>query len=369
MSKLAAKAFLPDLEEVIRDVSPERTARAVRQIGVLFAQGAEHFNPEHVALFDGVLKSLLAQTDGAARAELALRLASLVNAPPAVVRELVQDDAIRIAGPLLKNSPLVDETTLIEVARKKGQQHLLAISKREAISPNVTDVIVSRGERVVARSVARNATAAFSEQGYSSLVERAADDGTLAIAMGQREDLPTPLLQKLLSEAADLVRRKMFEAASPEQKTRLARTMVEMGDGDAQNVQRDFAAAQRAVVVLHKAGRLNQEALIRFARDRKYEEAVAALSALSGLTVETVDQVVCGGKRDSVLILGRAIRLDWATVRALLALRLPPGRALSAVDAESARVSFERLALPTAQRVMKFWKERPPLAPPLAPTA
>jgi len=368
MSMLPAKALFPDLEEIIRDVSPERTAKAIQRIGAMFAEGAPHFNPEHVELFDGVLKGLLTQTDGTARAELALRLASLVNAPPSVVRELVQDDAIRVAGPLLKNSPLVDETTLIEVARNKGQQHLLAISKREAISPNVTDVIVSRGERVVARSVARNITAAFSEQGYSSLVERAADDGTLAVAMGQREDLPAPLLQKLLSEAADLVRRKMFEAASPEQKARLARTMVEM-DGDAQNVQRDFAAAQRAVVVLHKAGRLNQEALVRFARDRKYEEVVAALSALSGLTVETVDQVVCGGKRDSVLILGRAIRLDWATVRALLALRLPPGRSLSAVDAESARVSFERLALPTAQRVMKFWKERPPLAPPLVPSA
>ena len=293
MSKLAAKAFFPDLEEVIRDVSPERTARAVRQIGVLFAQGAEHFNPEHVALFDGVLKSLLAQTDGEARAELALRLASLVNAPPAVVRELVQDDAIRIAGPLLKNSPLVDEPTLIEVARTKGQQHLLAISKRDAISPDVTDVIVHRGERVVARSVARNATATFSEHGYSSLVQRAADDGMLAVAVGQRDDLPAPLLQKLLSEAADLVRRKIFEAASPERKTKLARTMVEMSaDGDVQSVERDFAAAQRAVVVLHKAGRLNQDALVRFARDRKYEEAVAALAAISGLAIDKVDQLL-----------------------------------------------------------------------------
>jgi uncharacterized protein (DUF2336 family) len=227
---------------------------------------------------------------------------------------------------------------LIEIARTKGQQHLLAISKREAISPTITDAIVKRGERVVVRSVARNVTATFSEQGYSSLVQRAADDGVLAVAVGQREDLPAPLLQQLLSEAADLVRRKIFEAASPEQKTKLARTMVEMSaDGTMQSVQRDFAAAQRAVAVLHKAGRLNQDALVRFARDRKYEEAVVALAAISGL-------------------------LEWATVRALLALRLPPGRALSAVDAETARASFERLALPTAQRVMKFWKERPPQA-------
>lgn len=360
---LAAQGLFPDLDDIIRDVNPDRTAKVVRQIGVLFAQGAGHFNAQHVALFDGVLKSLLSQTDAEVRAELALQLASLVNAPPLVVRELVQDDAIRVSAPLLKNSPLVDEPTLIGIARVKGQQHLLAISKRDAISPNLTDVIVHRGERVVARSVARNVTAAFSEQGYSSLVQRAADDGLLAVAVGQREDLPSPLLEKLLSEAADLVRRKIFETASPERRAAIARTMVHASaNGDVQSVRRDFAAAQRSIAVLHKAGRLNQEALVRFARDRKYEESVVALAAISGLAVDTVDQLVCGGKRDSILILGRALGLDWATVNALLKLRLMPGRALSQTDVESARMSFERLALPTAQRVIRFWRERPPQA-------
>jgi uncharacterized protein (DUF2336 family) len=358
---LAATAEFPDLDEIIRDANPERAAKVVRRLGVLFKQGAAGFNPQHVAVFDGVLKGLLAHSDHDARAELALHLASLVNAPPEVVRELLQDDAIRVCGPLLKNSPLIDEPTLIEIARMKGQQHLLAISKRDAISPNLTDVIIGRGERTVVRSVARNDTAAFSEQGFTSLVQRAADDGILAVTVGQREDLPAPLLQKLLSESADLIRRRIFEAATPERRTTIAKTIVEMsGDGPAQQVRRDFSAAQGAVLMLHKAGRLNQEALVRFARDRKYEEAVAVLAAISALPLETIDQIVSGGKRDQILILGRALGLDWVTMRTLLALRLAPGRTLSTADVENARVSYERLALPTAQRVMKFWKERPP---------
>ena len=358
---LAATADFSDLDEIIRDANPERTAKAVRRIGALFAHGASQFNAQHVALFDNVLTGLLTQSDSEARAELALRLASLVNAPPSVVRELIRDEAIVVCGPLLKNSPLVDEPTLIEIARLKGQQHLLAISKRDAISPGITDVIVQRGERTVVRSVARNDTAEFSEQGYASLVQRAADDGILAVTVGQREDLPAPLLQRLLSESADLVRRKIFEAATPDRKSKIAKTIVEMaGEGPTQSVRRDFAAAQGAVLVLHKAGRLNQESLARFAQERKYEEAVAVLTAISGLPLDTVDQVLSGGKRDSVLILGRALGLDWTTVRTLLGLRLAPGRTPSAVDGESARVSYERLAPSTAQRVMKFWRERPP---------
>jgi uncharacterized protein (DUF2336 family) len=358
-SMLAATADFRDLDEIIKDVSPERTATAVRRIGALFAHGASQFNSQHVALFDNVLKGLLAQSDVSARAELALCLASLINAPPSVVRELIHDDAIRVCGPLLKNSPLIDEPTLIEIASMKGQQQLLAISKRDAISPTITDVIVQRGERIVVRSVARNDTAAFSEQGYSTLVQRAADDGILAVMVGQREDLPAALLQRLLSESADLVRRRIFEAASPQRRSRIAKTIVEL-TGPQQNGKRDFAAAQAAVLVLQKVGRLSQEQVTRFAQERKYEEAVAVLAAISGLALETIDQALSGGKRDQVLILGRGLRLEWTTVRALLALRLAPGRTLSPADVENARVSYERLATSTAQRVMKFWTERVP---------
>jgi uncharacterized protein (DUF2336 family) len=356
---LAANLPLPDLDELVRDVSPERRADAVRKLGALFAAGAENFNAQHVAVFDGILKGLLPQADSEARADLANRLASLVNAPPSIVRELVNDDAIRVSGPLLRVSPLIDEPMLIEIARMKGQPHLLAISQRAAISEHVTDVILRRGEREVVRSVARNLTAGFSLHGYSSLVQRSADDGMLAVAMGQREDLPAPLLQQLLSESVDLVRRKMFQAASPARKAKLARTMVEMvADGDTQSAHRDFAPAQKAIVELHAAGGLNQEALAKFARDRKFEETVAALATISGLTVDAVDQIISGGKRDSILILGRALGLEWATVRPLLALRLALGRNPSATDVEEARVSFERLALSTAQRMLKFWKDR-----------
>ena len=357
---LVAKSPIPNLDDIVRDVSPARRADAVRKLGILFAESAAHFNPQHVALFDGIIKGLLPQTESDVRADLARRLASLVNAPPAVVSELVHDDHIGVSGPLLIASPLIDEPTLVEIARLKGQPHLLAISQRAAISENVTDVVLRRGEREVVRSVARNATAAFSIQGYSTLVQRSADDGMLAVAVGQREDLPAPLLQQLLSESVELVRRKMFQAASPARKTMLARTMVEMvTDGGRQSATRDYAEAQRAVVELHKAGSLNQEALAQFARERRFEETVAALAAISGLTISAVEQAV-SGKRDSLLILGRALGLDWGTVRALLALRLAPGRMLSATDVEGARVGFERLALATAQRMMKFWKERPP---------
>jgi hypothetical protein len=65
-----------------------------------------------------------------------------------------------------------------------------------------------------------------------------------------------------------------------------------------------------------------------------------------------------GERHDPILIMGKSLGLEWATVRALILLRLGPNRAASETDFEAARVNFERLVPATAQRVMNFWKAR-----------
>jgi len=121
---------------------------------------------------------------------------------------------------------------------------------------------------------------------------------------------------------------------------------------------RDFAPAQRAILALHNAGQLNEAALLGFAKAHKYEESIAALSALSGVKIATLDRLIAGERYDPILILGKVVDLEWATVRALILLRLGPNRVPSPVDIESARVNFARLMPSTAERVVGFWKTR-----------
>ena len=47
--------------------------------------------------------------------------------------------------------------------------------------------------------------------------------------------------------------------------------------------KRDFVPAQRTILALHEAGNLNEGALLGFAKSYRYEESVAALSAMSGV--------------------------------------------------------------------------------------
>ena len=76
------------------------------------------------------------------------------------------------------------------------------------------------------------------------------------------------------------------------------------------------------------------------------------------MKIDTLDRLISGDRYDPILIAGKSLGLEWATVRALIMLRLGPGRAVSATDIEEARINFERLAASTAQRVVNFWQTR-----------
>ncbi|HEY2210978.1 MAG TPA: DUF2336 domain-containing protein, partial [Bradyrhizobium sp.] len=122
--------------------------------------------------------------------------------------------------------------------------------------------------------------------------------------------------------------------------------------------RRDFAPAQRTILALHKAGELNESALLCFAKAHKYEESVAALAVMSGTRIATLDHLIAGDRHDPILIVGKMMGLEWATVRALILLRLGANRVPSPADIESARVNFARLMPSTAERVVNFWQTR-----------
>ena len=82
---------------------------------------------------------------------------------------------------------------------------------------------------------------------------------------------------------------------------------------------------------------------------------------MSGVKLATLDRLIGGERHDPILIVGRAVGLEWATVRALLLLRLGPNRMPAAADIESARVNFARLMPSAADRVVAFWKSGQPV--------
>jgi uncharacterized protein (DUF2336 family) len=359
MPAATALSLIPELEEVIQHGTRQKRVDTLQRITTLFLDGASRFGDDQVDLFDNVFGLLIEEIETKARAELSNRLAPVENAPVKVLLTLANDDDISVAGPVLKLAPRLPESDLLDVARTKSQAHLQAISSRKRLGEAVTDILVRRGDRDVARSVAGNSGAKLSTHSFVNLVKRAEDDGVLAEKVGARLDIPAPLFRDLLIKATAVVRDRLLASAPPDVKSEINRILAKVSEEVAANVgPRDYRAAQRVVLNLERIGNLDESSVAAFCADCRYEETVVALATLAKVPIAAVDRLMGGGEPDPVLILCKAIGLDWSTAKAVLSLQ--GGKDPERKDADEAFANFGRLSESTAQRVVRFWQVRRP---------
>ncbi|HET7849678.1 MAG TPA: DUF2336 domain-containing protein [Pseudolabrys sp.] len=353
-------SLLPELEEVIQHGSAEKRAETLRRITTLFLESADRINDDHVALFDDVMCCLIEEIETKALAELAHRIAPAPNAPDGVVHTLANHDDIAVAGPVLAQSKLADPV-LLRIAETKGQAHLLAMSVRKGLSAAVSDVLVSRGDHEVSRSLAGNQHAAISEKAFTTLVERSGRDDVLAERVGLRTDIPPRLFRQLLMQATEVVQKRLLAKARPETQAEIRRVLAKVSqEVGSKAAPRSYTAALEMARALHRERRLREAEIAAFAKAGQYEETIAALATLCAVPVEVVDRLLNGDRPDPVLILARAAGFGWQTVREILSViaRRSGSKAASSQALESAQENFERLTPATAQRVVRFWQVR-----------
>jgi uncharacterized protein (DUF2336 family) len=355
---LSRASLIEDLETAIASGSDQKRVDTLRRVTDLFAYGAERLSEEHVAVFDDVIGRLAADIETKARAELSRRLAPIDNAPIEVVRALARADEIDVAGPVLTGSTRLNDQDLIETAKAKGQDHLMAISKRQRLSEVVTDVLVDRGDREVVRSVAQNDGARFSDNGFGTLVAKSTGDDVLSESIGLRNDIPRRHLDALLKKASETVMKRLAAAGAgthPHLQDVLADITSRMQDEA--TPARDYTMARTIAEALAKTGKLDDNAVADFARADKFEETAAALSTMCGLPVSEVERAMQDSDAGLTLIIARAAGLSPQTLKAIL-LMPSSGHSASLQDLESALKQFERLQISTARRVVRFYQVR-----------
>lgn len=352
-------AFITDLKHAIAHGSREQRSEMLLKITDLFIHGSAQFSEDEIALFDDVLTRLAMGIEASVRSLLAQRLSPIANGPLNITRMLARDDEIRVAYPILVQSERLDETTLVEAARSKSQDHLLAISCRKSLSELVTDVLVERGNRQVALSTAKNPGAKFSQVGFSRLVKRSAGDDALGACVGARPDLPRPLFLALLETASEVVRSKLLQE-TPTLASEINRAVAVVADGLRNNVNissTNYEEAQALVQSLNESGQLNDNVVRTFAEVEKIEEAIASLASLCNVPIDVVEQAMVQDKAETMLILAKAANLLWPTTKLLLLLRAR-NRYISSNEIEHHLASFERLNIKTAQKIIEFYKLR-----------
>jgi uncharacterized protein (DUF2336 family) len=119
------ESLIAELERSVRVDDSATRLNTLRQVTDLFLNESDRLNDEQISVFDDVLGLLIDRIESKALAELSERLASVDNAPIEVIKRLARDDEIVVAGPVLTESKRLTSDDLSEIARTKGQGHLL----------------------------------------------------------------------------------------------------------------------------------------------------------------------------------------------------------------------------------------------------
>ena len=349
-------SVIAELEDAVRSGSPEKRVNSLREVTTLFLHGGEHLSEDQIKIFDNVLCVLVSRVETRARAELSNSLSKLDYAPLELIQRLARDDHISVAGSVLPHSSRLTETTLVEVASTKGQDHLMALSGRPNLTEAVTDIIVDRGENQVIRKLAGNTTARFSETGYSELMVRAEADDELTELLGMRVDLPAAQLRELLRRATETVRNRLLASAPRDMRDEIERVLKTFADAARSDglSGRDFTMAEEAVKRMKGMNELNDNAMVWFAEARRYREIAAGLGLLNGVPTAVIAKVLEGPRADLVLIPCRSAGLKWPAVEKILYHR-PVKHAIDTGTLKLAEKDYGRLSYDTAQRTLRFW--------------
>lgn len=320
---------LGDIESALQQADPNTRHQTLRAVTDLFLASSAGLDQSRVDVFDDVFASLLGDSSVEGAVDVSQRIAPLDNAPPRLIKKLATDDRIAVAGPVLTQSPRLSAEDLHEIALEKGNDHLLAISERPGLTEPVTDVLIQRGDRDVARSVAKNASALLSRAGLERLVTLAERDDVLGAGLSRRSDIPPDRMQALLANAAAQAERKL----------------------------QAIAAAQRLVLSMKQAGKLGDIEILNFAQGGRYEEVVAGLALASDLKYDAIENLMLAPEPGGLLLVCKAIGLTWLTTSRILAVAAEHG-AFPGYDIPHAQSEFGKLTRPTAERILRFWRVR-----------
>ena len=352
-----AASFLRELDEAVSRGTPESRKRALWHTTDLMIAGS--YSDDEIWTFGEVIGRLADEIEVAARVQLAKRLASFDRAPVNIIHKLAFDDEIEVAGPVLQQSERLEPYALIANVCLKSQTHLLAISQRKAIDESVTDVLVTRGNQDVVKSVANNNGARFSDFGFLHMIQRAEGDSILAEQLGLRKDIPRHVFQQLIAKASEDVRKRL-ERERPGMIEQIQSTVTDVA-GALQSkfgpVSRSYYVAKRVVTTQHQQGNLNEDSISLYARSHKLDEVTIGLSLLCTLPGDVIERAVLDKNRETLLILAKALDFSWATTMSLLFLGAKDHR-ITAKELKDLESDFNRLNIKTSRSVLELYQSR-----------
>ena len=331
------------------------------------ADGGAVLEPAAQMLMSSVFMTLVQDAERRIRETLSELIAGAAWAPHALINVLALDE-IEIARPIIAQSPVLEDSDLIQLLTLATIEHQIEVAGRPAISEAVVEAVLSQNEPAVLTALASNDTADVTPAAMAHLLEASRQFASLRSPLVRHPRLTAEMAEKLYvwvgqSLRSAIVGRFRVDAdaldraiATAVDSARTPRASTVLSATDIERREAEWGLVKK----LDQSRQLRPGYLIKALRDQRLSLFVAALAQLVGVQREQIEMAISGDRPELLALACTAAGVDRSAYPTILQLvrdlnkGLPAGgseagrRAMMAFDASDPDLALRALRQATA---------------------
>lgn len=346
------------LLDLAKETSSEKRRDLLRQVTDVFVQDDDARTEKEAEIFDEIFSAVSADMEVTVRAELAKKIAKS-NAPLNRTARRLALSEIEVARPVIEKSRALTEHDILDVIDRKGQDHMMAVTKRDDIGERVSSALVDKGQDNVVASLLENRTARIDRETFEKVAKRADTSTMLHAPFVKNQNAPLDLLNEVYLKVEQKLRREImrkFHGVSPgdladalaASKTRLSEAYGALPE--------DYVASCEYVDGLEKWKPLEPVNLTVMLRENRVTAFCIGFAKLTEVDVNMILRLVETCDLDALAMLAKGAGFDKALFVTICLLIAKDSSNMN--RAESLGHLYTEVSQAAAQRALRFWKVR-----------
>jgi uncharacterized protein (DUF2336 family) len=277
------------LLDLARQKSSESRLELAATVSDLFSEKHTVLTDRERSLMYVILHRIVKDAEMDVRKVISSRLADREDAPLELI-EILANDEIDVAYPILTESTVLQAEELIEIIRTRTLEHQLAVSIRNSVSEDVSEALVSTKDERVIRSLLQNENATISHATMEYLVEQSERVDSFQEPILRRSELDPDMAKRMYMWVSAALRKYIIEKCNLDQ-TDIDNLIEDVMIDKLEDVRASAEEGRKSELLakeLNKQGRISPELMLRALQDGEVKFFVDLLAEAAGLRTNLV---------------------------------------------------------------------------------
>ena len=326
----------------------------------LFSSESKTLTTRERSLMFDILHSIIRDVEMSVRKRISAHVAERDDAPGGLIN-LLANDEIEVAYPVLVKTNVIKDNELVEVIRNRTLEHQLAIAIRHEVSEAVSDALVEYGDGSAVRTLLDNRNAKISRITMEALVEQSRRINTFHEPILRRRELGSDLAKRMFLWVSAVLRQTIVDKFELDQETvddLLEKAVFEEIE-TVENEGRTPEKREELAASLLKNKEATPELMVAILEQGEVSMFISVFTGMTKLSEKLVMRILFEPGGEGLAIACKSIGLEkviFSSIFSLSRKARPNLRKTLQRDHRRSLSLYDQMTQQAAQKVLRLWQ-------------